>query len=205
MGLHPDVSLAIIAGGHGSRLSGAPKGLLVHQGRSLLSRLLDLAPLVEDVLLVANDPEAYATYALRTVPDVVPDRGAPGGVHTALLYARTEWVLALGCDMPFVTPAVAEVILSERAGDLDIVAFEVGGRIEPLLAVYRAAIAERWGRSLVAEPSFKTLFQAFRSRLLAEDALRAVDPDMRAIVSINTPGDLARFEIRVASASRGIP
>jgi len=205
MGLHPDVSLAIIAGGHGSRLSGAPKGLLVHQGRSLLSRLLDLAPLVEDVLLVANDPEAYATYALRTVPDVVPDRGAPGGVHTALLYARTEWVLALGCDMPFVIPAVAEVILSERAGDLDIVAFEVGGRIEPLLAVYRAAIAERWGRSLVAEPSFKTLFQAFRSRLLAEDALRAVDPDMRAIVSINTPSDLGRFEIRIPPPPRGAP
>jgi len=205
MGLHPDVSLAIIAGGHGSRLSGAPKGLLVHQGRSLLSRLLDLTPLVEDVLLVANDPEAYATYALRTVPDVVPDRGAPGGVHTALLYARTEWVLALGCDMPFVTPAVAEVILAERAGDLDIVAFEVGGRIEPLLAVYRADIAERWGRSLVAEPSFKTLFQAFRSRLLAEDALRAVDPDMRAIVSINTPIDLGRFEIRIPPPPRGAP
>ena len=205
MGLHPDVSLAIIAGGHGSRLSGAPKGLLVHQGRSLLSRLLDLAPLVEDVLLVANDPEAYATYALRTVSDVVPDRGAPGGVHTALLYARTEWVLALGCDMPFVIPAVAEVILSERAGDLDIVAFEVGGRIEPLLAVYRAAIAGRWGRSLVAEPSFKTLFQAFRSRLLAEDALRAIDPDMRAIVSINTPSDLGRFEIRIPPLSRGAP
>ena len=201
MGRHPDVSLAIIAGGRGSRLSGAPKGLLVHQGRSLLSRLLDLTPLVEDVLLVANDPQAYAPYALRTVSDVTPDRGAPGGVHTALLYARTEWVLALGCDMPFVTPAVAEVVLSERAGDLDIVAFEVGGRIEPLLAVYRATIAERWGRSLAAEPSFRRLFQAFQTRLLAQDALRAVDPDMRAVVSINTPSDLARFGILVPSSS----
>jgi len=200
MGRHPDVSLAIIAGGRGSRLSGAPKGLLVHQGRSLLSRLLDLTPLVEDVLLVANDPEAYAPYALRTVSDVMPDRGAPGGVHTALLYARTEWVLALGCDMPFVSPAVAELVLSERSGDLDIVAFEVGGRIEPLLAVYRSAIAERWGRSLAGEPSFRTLFQAFRSRLLAQDALRAVDPDMRAVVSINTPSDLARFGILVPSS-----
>ncbi len=205
MGRYPDVTLAIIAGGRGSRLSGAPKGLLVHQGRSLLSRLLDLAPLVEDVLLVANDPEAYATYALHAVPDVMPDRGAPGGVHTALLYARTEWVLALGCDMPFVSPAVVEVVLSERAGDLDIVAFEVGGRIEPLLAVYRAAIAERWGSSVAAGRSFRTLFQAFRTRLLAEDALRAIDPDMRAVVSINTPSDLARFEIRFPSASGGAP
>ncbi len=200
-----NASLAIIAGGRGSRLSRAPKGLLVHQGRSLLSRLLELRPLVDEVLLVANDPTAYAEYGLRTVPDVVPNRGAPGGVHAALVHARSEWVLAVGCDMPFVAPPVAELVLSARADDVDIAAFEVNGRLEPLLALYRSAIAPRWGSALSAHPPFRSLFRDFRAKLLPEEALRAVDPDMRAIVSINTPEDLARFGVQLPAALRSAP
>lgn len=202
---HPDVSLAIIAGGQGSRLSGVPKGLLVHQGRTLLSRLLDLRTLVGEVFLVANDPRAYATYGVSTVPDVVPDRGAPGGVHAALVYARTEWVLALGCDMPFIAPEVVELVLSARAAEVDIVAFEIAGRIEPLLAAYRQDIAGPWGTALASAPSFGRLFRAFRTKLLSERALRAVDADMRAVVSINTPDDAARFAIQLPDLSGAAP
>jgi molybdopterin-guanine dinucleotide biosynthesis protein A len=50
----PDVTLAILAGGQGRRLSGVPKGLLAVAGRTVLERLLSQAPRFGDVLLVAN-------------------------------------------------------------------------------------------------------------------------------------------------------
>src|SRR5215213_9884328 len=97
---HPDVTLALIAGGQGARLGGVAKGLLRLQGQPLLAQLLKLRPLFGEVLLVSNDPRPYAAWALPTVADVLPGRGAPGGVHAALAHARTAWVLAVGCDMP---------------------------------------------------------------------------------------------------------
>jgi len=201
---HSNVSLAIIAGGRGSRLSGIPKGLLTYDGRSVVSRLLDLQALVSEVLLVSNEPSPYASFALRTVADVVPNRGAPGGLHAALVHARTEWVLAVGCDMPFIVPAVAELILSARA-DEQIVAFEINGRLEPLLALYHSAIAGAWGAALSPQPSFRDIFQLFRVRLLSEEMLRAVDPSMRAIVSINTPADLAQFGVKLPASTPSVP
>lgn len=183
------VTLAILAGGQGRRLGGVPKGLLLREGRPLLAHLLALAPRFEAVLLVTPDPSPYRAFAVRTVADLIPDRGAPGGLHAALVEAKTPWVLAVGADMPFITPRVVERLLAERGPDVDAVGFEVGGRLEPLLACYRSAVAEDVGAALAREPSFRTLWQTLRTRRLAAEALDAVDPGCRAVVSVNTPED----------------
>lgn len=196
----PDVTLAILAGGRGTRLSGVAKGLLAVEGRTVLERLLSLAPLFGDVLLVANAPEPYARFGLRTVADVVAGKGAPGGVHAALGAARTPWVLTVACDMPFVSPGAVRVLLDARAEDVDAVCFEVAGRLEPLLAVYRASLAEAWGRSLAEDPSLRQLLSRFRARLLPEESLRAVDPELRAVVNVNTPEDLARHGVTLPAS-----
>ncbi len=193
-----DVTLAVIAGGRGERLGGVAKGLLEVEGRPVLARLLDLGRLYGDALLVANDPGPYARFGVRTVEDVVRARGAPGGVHAALAGARTEWVLAVACDMPFVAEAAVRVLLSERGPEVDAVCFTVGGRVEPLLAVYRRELAGSWGEALRAEePSLRQLLARCRAKLLPEEALRVVDADARSVVSVNTPEDLARYLVRL--------
>ncbi|MBZ4419145.1 molybdenum cofactor guanylyltransferase [Myxococcus sp. RHSTA-1-4] len=192
---YPDVTLAILAGGQGRRLSGVPKGLLEVEGRTVLERLLSLAPRFGDVLLVANASEPYSRFGLRTVADAVREKGAPGGVHAALVAARTPWVLAVACDMPFVEPEALRVLLGARGDDVDAVCFEVAGKLEPLLAAYRGALGPAWGQSLVEDPSLRQLLSRFRARLLPESALRAVDPALRSLVNVNTPEDLARHGV----------
>ncbi|MFP2906531.1 molybdenum cofactor guanylyltransferase [Pyxidicoccus sp. 3LFB2] len=192
---YPEVTLAIIAGGQGRRLSGVPKGLLEVEGRTVVERLLALAPRFGDVLLVANEPGPYARLALRTVADEVPGKGAPGGVHAALSAARTPWVLAVACDMPFVTPEAVRVLMEARDEAVDAVCFEVAGRLEPLLAVYRTALAAEWGGALKEDPSLRQLLSRYRTKLLPESALRAVDPTLRSLVNVNTPEDLARHGV----------
>ncbi len=190
---YPDVTLAVIAGGRGERLGGVAKGLLEVEGRPVLARLLDLGRLLGDALLVTNDPTPYAHFPVRTVEDVVRGRGAPGGVHAALEGARTEWVLAVACDMPFVKEEAVRVLLEQRGPEVDAVCFTVGERVEPLLAVYRSALAAPWGERLKAEePSLRSLLSGSRTKLLPESALRAVDEELRSVASMNTPEDLRR-------------
>ncbi len=191
----PDVTLAIIAGGQGRRLSGVPKGLLSVEGRTVLERLLLLAPRFEDVLLVANAPAPYARFGLRTVADVVSGKGAPGGVHAALMAARTPWVVAVACDMPFITPEVIGVLMAARGEGVDAMCFEVGGRLEPLLAAYRSSLAPAWGEALAEDPSMRDLLSRARTRLLPEASLRTVDPTLRSLANVNTPQDLERYGV----------
>lgn len=189
----PDVTLAVVAGGQGRRLSGVPKGLLRLGEHTVLEQLLRLRHLFAEVLLVANAPEPYARFGLRTVADVVAGKGAPGGVHAALAEARTAWVLAVACDMPFIQPEAVRVLLEARAPDVDAVCFTVEGRVEPLLAAYRATLAGPWGDALrQGDPSLRELLSRCRARLLPEEALRAVDPSLRSLVNVNTPEDLRR-------------
>jgi molybdopterin-guanine dinucleotide biosynthesis protein A len=189
----PEVTLAIIAGGRGERLGGVAKGLLEVEGRTVVERVLGLGSLFGDVLLVANDAAPYARFGVRTVADVVRGRGAPGGVHAALAGAETQWVLAVACDMPFVSEAAVRVLLGARAPEVDAVAFTVAGRVEPLLALYRSTLAGPWGEALrTEEPSLRQLLSRCRARLLPEESLRAVDAELRAVVSVNTPEDAAR-------------
>jgi molybdopterin-guanine dinucleotide biosynthesis protein A len=196
MALFPDVTLAVVAGGQGRRLSGVPKGLLRVGEGTVLERLLELAPLFAEVLLVANMPEPYARFGLRTVADAVPGKGAPGGVHAALLGASTEWVHAVACDMPFVYPEAVRVLLEARGPEVDAVCFTVEGRVEPLLAAYRASLASAWGEALrKGDPSLRELLSQSRARLLPEEALRAVDPELRSLVNVNTPEDLRRHGV----------
>ncbi len=192
----PNATLAIIAGGQSRRLAGTAKGLLVLEGRTLLSRLLDLRPLFADAFLVTHTPEAYRDYSLRCVSDLVLDRGAPGGVHAALVNARTPWVLAVACDMPFVSQPVIQALLGARNDESDVICFQIAGRLEPLLGLYRCSIASAWEQALATEPSFREIFRHFRQHLLGASLLEAVDPSMRAIASVNTPEDLVRYGVK---------
>ena len=197
---YPDVTLAVIAGGRGERLGGVAKGLLEVEGRPVLARLLELGGLLGDTLLVTNDPAPYARFPVRAVEDVVRGRGAPGGVHAALEGARTEWVLAVACDMPFVKEEAVRMLLKERSPDVDAVCFTVGGRVEPLLAVYRSALAAPWGERLrTEEPSLRSLLSGYRTKLLPETSLRAVDEGLHSVASMNTPEDLKRHGAHLPS------
>jgi molybdenum cofactor guanylyltransferase len=195
------VTLAILAGGRARRLGGVPKGLLLRAGRPLLADLLALAPRFADAFLVTSTPRPYAALGVRTVADVIADRGAPGGVHAALVRARTPWVLVLAADMPFVTVPVIELLLAQRAPAVDAVGFEVRGRLEPLLACYRTALATEWGAALDDGPSFQRLWQRVRARVLPEEALAQVDVGCRSVLSVNTPEDADAYGVSLPDES----
>ncbi len=196
-------TLALIAGGKARRLGGVAKGLLELEGRPIARRLVELAPSrFADTLLVSDDAAPYAFLGVRTVGAVVADKGAPGGVHAALTAATTPWVFVVAADMPFVAPAAIDVLLAARREGVDGVLFEVQGRPEPLLAVYRASLAPRWGQALSGNPSFERLFASFSICALPEAALRAVDPAARSVVSVNTFEDARRWGLKLPPNSR---
>ena len=187
------VSLAIVAGGGATRLGGVCKPLLPVRGRTVLERLLALRTLADEVLLVSADsrlPDA----GVRRVTDLLPGRGAPGGVHAALAQARSPWVLAVGGDMPFLDGRAVLPLLEARGDDVDAVAYTVSGRLEPLAALYRTTLAPRFAEALAGGgESFRALWGRLRGRTLPESVLREASGDVRAVLSLNLPSDVTTW------------
>jgi molybdopterin-guanine dinucleotide biosynthesis protein A len=192
-------TLAVLAGGKARRLGGVPKGLIRVEGHALIHRILALADLFDDVFWVGAD---RPWLAVRSVPDAVSDRGAPGGAYAALAAAQTPWVIAVAWDMPFLSREVIQRLLAERDAGLDAVCFEVEGRLQPLPGLYRSAAAPLWARTLQGEPSFAEVFRRLRARILPEAELRALDPEARSMVSLNSPEDLVRWSAELPAAGR---
>src|SRR5215469_14625552 len=187
------VSLALVAGGGATRLGGVCKPLLRVRGRTVLDRLLALRTLADEVLLVSADPRLPDS-GMRRVADVVPGRGAPGGVQSALAHARTPWVLAVAGDMPFLDGRAVLPLLEARTDDIDAVAYVVGSRLEPLAALYRSALAPRWAEALAGGgESFRALWATLRGRTLPESVLREATGDSRAVLSLNLPSDVSTW------------
>src|SRR5689334_4177743 len=137
--LLPGCTGALVAGGRAIRLGGLAKGLLQLGGEPLVARALRLFDvLFEETLLVANEAAPYRRFGARIVPDAVPDKGAPGGLHAALAAARTEWVFIAACDMPFLAEGPIAALAAERAG-APAAAVMWRGRLEPLHAFWSRA------------------------------------------------------------------
>jgi molybdopterin-guanine dinucleotide biosynthesis protein A len=195
--LLPDCTGALVAGGRATRMGGTPKGLLRLEGEPIAARSLALfRRLFAGAMVVANDPAPYAALGVPIVPDLLPGRGAPGGLHAALTAATTPWVFAAACDMPFLAEGPVAFLAARREG-VDAVIVRAAGRLEPLHAFWSRACLPALERLLAGgDPSLRDLARAVDARVVEEEEWRAADPAGRALENVNTPEDAARLGLR---------
>lgn len=145
MTLAPDPrrgSLGAILAGGASRRFGSPKALARVGGRTIVERVRGaLAEVVDEVVVIANEPALFAELGLPARADDVAGLGALGGIVTALRWARERGrpgALCVACDMPFVAPALLRTLLDHAEGAAEAVVPESRGRrgVEPLCAWY---------------------------------------------------------------------
>jgi molybdopterin-guanine dinucleotide biosynthesis protein A len=196
------LTLVIQAGGE-SRRMGQDKALLPFQGRTLIERVLDRAShLADELLVTTNKPENYAFLGLRLVADVIPGRGALGGLYTALSAATQPLVAVVACDMPFVSP---ELLAFER--DLllkegyDAAIPRTSGGTEPFHAVYRREGCLPHVEAVIQADKWRVdaWYAKANVRLLSPEETRPYDPRGLAFWNVNTPEELAEAEKMASS------
>ena len=190
------VTAAVLAGGRSLRM-GVDKTLLSLDGRTLVARVCDaVAEVCEATVVVTNRPEALEGAGLPSdvtiVRDEVAYQGPLGGLTTALAAANTEWVLAVAADMPHLESDIVRALWEARDGGDVVVPITEKGH-EPLLALYRVAACLPVARE-VLDSGRRRLVAIFPKVTVVEvplEALRLADPDLRSLLNVNTPADLA--------------
>jgi molybdopterin-guanine dinucleotide biosynthesis protein A len=187
------VTGVIQAGGKSTRMGGEPKALLELGGRRIIERVLDaVAPVVDDVLIVTNTPALYAFLGVPMVPDVYPDHGSLGGIFSGLASASGEVVFNVACDMPFLHPSVARLVLA-RAGEADVVIPRVGEQLETMHALYaKACLPHIEARLKAGRFKIVGFFEGVRVVEIPEGEVARLRAPEVVFMNVNTPEELAR-------------
>jgi len=193
----PTLSAAILAGGRARRLGGLDKSALLVDGRSILEReLAAVRALTTDISIVANDPTRFAEVDVPVRPDLVPAAGALGGLYTAVASASTPLVLALACDMPFVTSAFLAHLVS-LAEEADVVIPRDADGRHVLCGVFARRVGPHLREALDAgRLRVSDALAGLRVRAVGPDETAAFDPHGRLLLNVNTPDDYARATAR---------
>jgi molybdopterin-guanine dinucleotide biosynthesis protein A len=191
-GRFANIAGAVLTGGASERM-GSDKAVLAIGGVASATRVARcLALLCEDVVLVGGDPPADSPG--RRAPDGDGPRSALRGMIAALAATRTERVLVVATDLPFVTPDLLLALIAWP--EADAVVPRTADGIHPLCALYRRERALAVARANLAGQrlALSDLLGAVTTHYLEGEDLRAVDPDGTALLNLNTPEDLARAE-----------
>jgi len=207
---HPCCSAVVLAGGGASRMGGRTKAFLLVDGVSILDRQAAvLRPRFQSMFAALASAgtashhdglaaEAFTKAGFKVITDRYPGSGPMAGLHAALLVSRTEWLFAVGCDMPFLDGVLIDrmaAIAADSSDEQALVPLSALGP-EPLHAFYRASIAPiaeecmRDGRRAMSD-----LLDTVRTRYLAETDLPGLC-ESRSLANLNTPDDVEKASTR---------
>lgn len=186
------LSIVIQAGGE-SRRMGEDKALLPFRGQPLIERVINrVRPLADELLVTTNNLAAYERFGLPMFEDIIPGRGALGGLYTALFSARFPLVVVVACDMPLIDPNLILYQIREiQNSGVDVVIPRSEGGLEPFHAVYRRENCLSPIKSALDGDKWRVdaWFNKVKIKILTYEDYKDIDPERISFWNMNTPED----------------
>jgi molybdopterin-guanine dinucleotide biosynthesis protein A len=178
------VPVYILAGGKSKRF-GSDKARWLRDGEPLIVRVArTLKPLASAITVVAASDGEYDDLGLRTIGDVVPDKGPMGGLITAIGDCRESgWLLLSACDWEGLRSEWLQTLLDQRSDKVQAVVFR-SDRNEPLLGLYHTSIRGTISKMIDAD--------RLKMQFLPDEVAVASVPvpaGWSEVVNLNRPGD----------------
>jgi len=139
-----DITAVILAGGQGRRMGGQDKGLIMFNGKPLVSILIEkLEQQSVEIIINANrNQQRYLELGYPVITDQLADYQGPlAGFASAMDRVTTDFIVTLPCDSPLlVADYVARFIASCEQNDAPVhVAFD-GERLQPVHALIKVGL-----------------------------------------------------------------
>lgn len=179
-------------------MGGADKAFLTLDGQTFFERTLRLMQrCFPQVIVVSNQPQKYASFAVEIIGDKFIGRGPLAGIHSGLGLVRLPHAFVVACDMPFLRVDPIKFLIG-RIDDQDAIIPCWEGDIEPLHAIYATRLRERMEAALREGASaIREFLPQVKVDYVPEAVLRDVPGAEESFRNVNTPEDAARFAIQV--------
>ncbi len=185
-----NITGAILAGGQARRMGGADKGLIALHCKPLITYVVDiLTPQVGTLIINANrNLGQYSAFGYPVIQDTAPGQAGPlAGIASALLAAKTDYVLIVPCDSPYLPyDLVARLAAALTQTHAEVAVAHDGTRMQPVVALLQSDLAEDILQSIQRGHNKTELWM--RSRRLA---LADFSDQPQAFKNINSTEDIA--------------
>ncbi len=184
------ISGIILSGGKSTRM-GHNKAFTRIGGVPIVSRIHDLfKQLFQEVIIVTNQPELFKNFDSRICQDLIPKKGALGGLYTGIYYAGFHHSFCVACDMPFIQKSLVQY-LARNLQDYDVIVPRTRDGLQPLHAIYSKSCLGPIRRT-IDEGNYKItdFYEGVKVRIVEEEEFLSLDPLRRSFINVNTPEEL---------------
>jgi molybdopterin-guanine dinucleotide biosynthesis protein A len=200
----------VLSGGKSSRI-GQDKGLVILDGRPLVSWVIErLKLVVDEVIIVVGSDSVILEYRtlipndVRVVSDCYQEDSPMIGLISGLGEAKGEYAVVTACDMPFIRPDVLERLFQAAEGKSGTLIVKPDGWVEPLPAVYRISSCLEYAESLRlrGELRIRKVLETMNGIVrVSIDELRVVDSELVSFIDLDTLESLQEAKRLIESES----
>ena len=146
-----DISAYVLCGGKSTRMQ-SEKGLVYYKGKPFIRWIIEaIMPITSNIILVTSNGD-YTLVGLPMIADAYADKGPVGGIFTALKHSATKQTLILSCDVPKVTTALLEKLVTESKKKDALVTFLSDGQHDyPLIGIYQKSAMNTLSEAILGD------------------------------------------------------
>ncbi|MBD3308230.1 NTP transferase domain-containing protein, partial [candidate division KSB3 bacterium] len=145
----------------------------------------------------------YDYLGFPVVPDIVPGKGALGGIYTGLVHARSEYIFCVACDMPALNQRLIRYMQHSTNG-YDVVVPKTPDGLHPLHAVYskrcQPVIEALLHQNLL---KISAMFPLLSTSYILPREIQQFDPGFESFLNVNTAEDLHKAQTRYEPGKSG--
>jgi molybdopterin-guanine dinucleotide biosynthesis protein A len=122
------------------------------------------------------------------------------GILSALITLKETEIFVAACDMPFIKPELIRYIVGRWTDRWEAIVPVFDGKPQPLLGIYSRKLVPKMEESIKTQTrSLREFLGTIEVHYIKEEEVRAIDPEGKSFVNINTIQDYEKEQLAVGS------
>jgi len=170
---------------------GENKAFINIEGVPIINRIHNLfKELFQETIIVTNQKELFSNFESNIYTDLLPNKGALGGLYTGIFYSTFNYSFCVACDMPFIKKSLVQYLLNHVLDD-DVIVPRTKDGLQPLHAIYSKNCLEPI-KKVIEQGKYKILdfYDLVKVKIIKEKDFISFDPLRESFINVNTPGEL---------------
>jgi molybdopterin-guanine dinucleotide biosynthesis protein A len=173
---------------------GENKAFIKVDGVPIINRIHDLfKELFQEVIIVTNQKGIFKDFDSKIYSDLIPNKGALGGLYTGIFFSSFHYSFCVACDMPFIKKSLVQYLIN-NIEDEDVIIPRTKDGLQPLHAIYSKKCLDPI-KSTIEEGKFKIIdiYDLVKVKIVEENGFLFLDPHRESFINVNTPEELSRL------------
>ena len=170
---------------------GENKAFIEIEGVPIIRRIHDLfKELFQEIIIVTNQRELFLNFDSKIYSDLLPNKGALGGLYTGIFLSTFNYSFCVACDMPFIKKPLVQYLMNQIQDD-DVIVPRTKDGLQPLHAIYSKNCLEPI-KKIMEQGKYKIIdiYDMVKVKIIQEADFISLDSHRESFINVNTPLEL---------------